>query len=289
MAFLVHATIRVTGPREQQEAFRARLLSIASDDPIDGEMEERHGEGELFYDLKVNGGIPFPPFVVASQENPELEIHAEWFNPGAGLGGRALIRHGMLQEQQVSQHAALQGCGVFVEIEPSGRLALALSCREHAPGTIAGYVACSERDAMFLLTRAPGERAGELLATLGATPEWSEHWLLDFEADVCEHGVVDPPALIADALRGVLEESVRGLVPEWIWLAAAPVEDIIIERRRFQEGGREIYPINVKSLRLRELDDQASQGRRVVDTLPPGLDWLKEVMRECWAETARAD
>lgn len=288
MESLVHATIRVTGPREQRESFQARLYAIASTEPIDGEVEERHGEGELLYDLKVRGGIPFPPFVAASQESPDLEIDAEWFNADAGLGGRARIRRGVLQDQQITRREAADS-GVYVEIEPSGRLALALACRELGPGSFAGYAASSGRDAMFLLTRSPGEAGGELLATSGCNAEWSAHWLLDFEADVCEHGLVDPPAPIPEDLRAKLEECARALLRDWVWLASAPVEDIIIEQRRYEEKGREVRPINVKSLRLKELEQQETSGRRMVDTLPPGLEWLKEVMRECWAETVNTD
>jgi hypothetical protein len=288
MDSLVHATIRVTGPREQRESFQARLYVIAATEPIDGEVEERHGEGELLYDLKVRGGIPFPPFVAASRESPDLEIDAEWFNANAGLRGRARIHRGVLQEQQITRREAADS-GVYVEIEPAGRLALALACRENGPGSFAGYAASSSRDAMFLLTRSPGEAAGELLATSGGNPEWSEHWLLDFEADICEHGVVDPPAPIPEDLRAKLEESARALLRDWVWLASAPVEDIIIEQRRYEEKGREVRPINLKSVRLKELEQQETSGRRVVDTLPPDLEWLKEVMRECWAETVNTD
>lgn len=289
MASLVHATIRVTGPREQRDAFRARLLFLLSREPVHGEIEERHSGSDLFYDLKVDGGIPFPPFVAASAEAPDLDIHAEWFNADAGMEGEALIRNGVLKDHRVAARPAPAGAGVYLEVEPSGRIALAMACREHAPGNFSGYAASAERDALFLVTRTPGEQAGELLATAGSGNAWAEHWLLDFEADVCEHGALEPARPIADSLLPHLEESARQLLREWIWLASAPVEEIVVERRRFEEGGREIRPVNLRSRRLRELEGQSSGARKVVDTLPSGLGWLKEVMRECWAEAGRTD
>lgn len=289
MASLVHATIRVTGPREQRDTFRVRLLSLLSREPVNGEIEERHSDSDLFYDLKVEGGIPFPPFVEASTEAPDLDIHAEWFNPDAGMEGDALIRDGVLKDHRVAARPAPAGAGVYLELEPSGRIVLVMACHEHAPGSFGGYAASAERDALFLLTRTPGEQAGELLATAGSGNAWAEHWLLDFEADVCEHGAVEPPRLIADTLLTQLEEAAQKLLREWIWLASAPMEETVIERRRFEEGGREIRPVNLRSRRLRELEGQSSGARKMVDTLPSGLGWLKEVMRECWAEAGRRD
>jgi hypothetical protein len=65
---------------------------------IDAEdYTEHHLEGILEYRFEPNQGIPFPAFVAASAEFPELRVEAEWEHDG--VRGRAVIENGRLVER----------------------------------------------------------------------------------------------------------------------------------------------------------------------------------------------
>ena len=81
---LIHATITVSGDKAQLDACEARLRRLLSAQFLKDEVTEHHGAGTLCYDLKVEGGIPFPVFAQASQEFPGLSFDAEWINVAAG-------------------------------------------------------------------------------------------------------------------------------------------------------------------------------------------------------------
>jgi hypothetical protein len=98
MDLLIHATLTITGAREQLPAADARIKALLVEEIFVGEFEEHHGEDALSYDFKVHGGIPFPAFAAASLEFPELKIAAEWVNVAAGRKGRALLTNGAIAE-----------------------------------------------------------------------------------------------------------------------------------------------------------------------------------------------
>jgi hypothetical protein len=74
------AVVRVTGPGRLAEAYT-----------------EHHAEGVLEYRFEPRLGIPFPTFVAASNEFPELRVEAEWEH--RGVRGRAVIENGRLVEK----------------------------------------------------------------------------------------------------------------------------------------------------------------------------------------------
>jgi hypothetical protein len=284
MPTIIHASIRVTGPKHQRDSFRQRVLDLLAEDPADTEIEERHTDDVLCYDLKCGAGIPFPPFVLASAEYPDVEVLAEWVDPTASVAGSARIRAGALAEQHTRRTGAPAASGLYIELADSGRLTLALNCIETATDEYAGYVATAASDALFRVVRALDSGVGELLATTSGEPAWRARWRLDFAAGTCEYEDISPQA-IPEALRGALEAAADSLSAEWLWFAPAPAEDTIFERERYAERGLEVSPVNLKSERLDAIHETGLRGRRVLDHLGPRLDWLKEVMRECWAET----
>lgn len=77
---LIHATITVTGDTAQLGACESRLRRLLSAQFLKDEVSEHHGTGGLCYDLKIEGGIPFPAFAQASQEFLELSFAVEWVN-----------------------------------------------------------------------------------------------------------------------------------------------------------------------------------------------------------------
>jgi len=83
MSLLIHATVTVTGGKDALGACEARLRRLLSSQFLKDEVTEHHGREALCYDLKIEGGIPFPVFAQASQEFPGLEFVAEWVNVAA--------------------------------------------------------------------------------------------------------------------------------------------------------------------------------------------------------------
>ena len=91
---LIHATVTITGDASLRAACEARLRDLLSAGSPKDELSERHGPDALCYDLKVEGGIPFPAFAQASQEFPELRFDAEWVNIHAGGSGKVTLVNG---------------------------------------------------------------------------------------------------------------------------------------------------------------------------------------------------
>src|SRR5262249_62371033 len=90
---LIHASVTVSGERLALIACEARMRRLLSAEFLKGEATERHGEEVLRYDLKVEGGLPFPAFADASREFPQVRFVVDWVNVAAGergLGQRVL-------------------------------------------------------------------------------------------------------------------------------------------------------------------------------------------------------
>jgi hypothetical protein len=98
---LIHATITITGDAAMLVACEARLRGSLSSLLLSGEAAEHHGTGGLCYDLKVEGGIPFPLFAQASQEFPGLSFAAEWVNPDLGQRGSVTLVNGRATRQAI--------------------------------------------------------------------------------------------------------------------------------------------------------------------------------------------
>ncbi|MGH6691861.1 MAG: hypothetical protein ACREF4_14420, partial [Gammaproteobacteria bacterium] len=242
---IIHATVTITGDKPMLGACEARLRRLLSAQFLKSEVTEHHGAQALCYDLKVEGGIPFPVFAQASQEFPGLEFAAEWVNVGAGEKGAATIVNGRVSAQTKERIAARGGSEhpLYVEVAASGRLVLALTLLRVARDEWRGYALTAGRDALVRVLRGPSPDALELYATEGG-PEWALHW----------KGTLSPPTFIRDELRPPIEIDgpvfqeldllARGLVADWIWLASAPHEEIAIERERYARSGFEVGEAN---------------------------------------------
>ena len=96
---LIHAVVTITGDQAALDACEGRLRDLLSAQSLTGEATGQHRADALCYDLKVEGGIPFPVFAQASHEFPGLTFEAEWVNPetselcGVTLVDGKAVRH----------------------------------------------------------------------------------------------------------------------------------------------------------------------------------------------------
>lgn len=281
MDLLIHATLTVTGAREQLPVADARIKALLVEEIFVGEFEEHHGDDALSYDFKVRGGIPFPAFAAASLEFPELKIVAEWVNVAAGRKGRALLTNGAIAEHVEEAIAAgsAETRNRYVLVAADGTLQLAFALVRRDRGEWAGYALNHERDAVFSIVR-DGDVV-ELRTTEGAA-EWAYAWRLS--------GIDDrpQPAALAQAVDPViyaeLERLAQEFVAEWFWLRSAPAADNAIEVDRYARYGYTVRDANVRAARLHRLRSELA----VTDTLEYStLDvdqvWIRDVLRRCWA------
>ena len=282
---LIHATVTVTGDKPLLGACETRLRRLLSAQFLKSEVTEHHGERALCYDLKVEGGIPFPLFAQASQEFPALEFVAEWVNVAAGEKGAATIVNGRVAAQTRDRIAARAGGEhpLYLEVAASGRLVLALTLLRVARDEWRGYALAAGRDALIRVLRAPDSDAAQLYATEGG-PEWACVWRGKPAVPEAGRETLTPPISIDDAIFRELDQVARGFVADWIWFASAPHEEIAIERERYAREGFEVAEANVRSARLRLLRAEAGDGMPLVhSTLGAEDEWVKDLVLTTWA------
>ena len=97
------ATVRVTGSVGRFEDFQERVRWLLVRD-VDAEpYTEHHAPGLLEYRFDLAKGLPFPAFVTATAEFPELRVEAQWDKDGT-RGGVA-IEAGRLVDKWVGDKA----------------------------------------------------------------------------------------------------------------------------------------------------------------------------------------
>jgi hypothetical protein len=280
---IIHATVTITGDKPLLGACETRLRRLLSAQFLKNEVTEHHGAQALCYDLKVEGGIPFPVFAQASQEFPGLEFAAEWVNVAAGEKGAATIVNGRVSAQTQDRIAVRAGDEhpLYVEVAASGRLVLALALLRVAQGEWRGYALAAGRDALVRALRGPRPDAVELYATEGG-PEWACVWR--GTPPVPGREALVPPIAIDDAVFRELDQVARGFVADWIWFSSAPQEETAIERERYARSGFELAEANVRSARLHRLRADVGDGKPLVHSTLGAEDlWVKDLVLATWA------
>jgi hypothetical protein len=281
---LTHVTFKVSGEPSQLAAFDARLKLLFAEQQVSGEFDEQHAAGALHYDLKIEGGIPFPPFALASQEFPELAIAVEWVNPGAGTRGTARIVRGMLAEQRVENVAASPGAdyALAIRLNTNGFLALALAVLRTGRGEYRGYALTGTQDALFRIVRDTAAGQIDLITTQGAA-EWSRAWRIAPNGDP-EYRELDPVQPIPDSEFRELERLAWEFVAAWIWFGNGPPEEIAVEVERYQRMGYAISAANLRSAALHRIKTDAGNGGGELHytTLDGESKWVEEVIARCW-------
>jgi hypothetical protein len=248
-------------------------------------VTEHHGPDALCYDLKVEGGIPFPAFAQASAEFPGLEFVAEWVSVEAGVKGSARIVNGRLTGQDSERIATRAGDDhpTHVEVAPDGRLVLALTLLRVNREEWRGYALTAHRDALLRVVRQAGTPAVELLATEGA-PEWALAWRGAWPSGALERESLRPAVAIGDAVFRELDGLARQFVADWIWFSSAPEEDIAVEAERFRDYGYGVAPANVRAARLRRMREGAGTGQPLVHSSLGDEDrWIRDLVLATWA------
>ncbi|HSE02122.1 MAG TPA: hypothetical protein VLB72_15435 [Burkholderiales bacterium] len=285
MSMLIHATITVTGEKDALASCEARLRRLLSSQFLKDEVAEHHGPTALCYDLKIEGGIPFPAFAQASQEFPGLEFTAEWVNVAAGEKGRATLVNGRVTDQASERVATLAGDGhpVHVEVAPEGRLALALTLIRASRDEWRGYAVTATRDSLVRLVRSPESDAVELYATDGSA-EWAFAWRGALVAPALTREELRPPLAIEPAQFQELDRLARDFVAGWIWFAAEGREEVAVERSRYARYGYAVSAANVRTSRLHRMRADREEGARLVhSTLGQDDLWAKDLILATWA------
>jgi hypothetical protein len=282
---LTHVTFKITGEPSQLAAFDARLKLLFAEHQVDGEIEEQHAADVLHYDLKIEGGIPFPPFALASQEFPDLAIAVEWVNPGAGTRGTARIARGTLADQNVENVASTPDAdhALAIRLDADGYLVLALAVLRIGRDEYRGYALTGRQDALFRIVRDAASGRIDLVATQGAA-EWCRAWCLVPTGEP-EYRDLDPVQPIPDSEFRELEALAREFAAAWIWFGNGAPEEIAVEMERYQRMGYAVSDANLRSAALHRIKSDAGNGGGELHytTLDDESKWVEEVIARCWA------
>ena len=269
------AKITVSGDPQLLQEYRGRVNRALDEDGA-GSYRELHTVEHLEYELRVDGGIPFPPFVFASQDLPELTVEVEWTEAGLGTSGRAIIRNGVLAEQSAHSHAASGAVASDVRAGADGSLDLAVSCARWRESWH-GYVIAANQHAFF---RVVGQaQSCELRASDGVEPEWAERWKVSAAgSEYAELASREP--IPGDELRE-LDRLAQDFAREWIWFDESPAEETAVERARFAAYG---YPVRAANLRSEKLLKvlHAAEGGSAFGSFAEDASWIPELLRRCW-------
>jgi hypothetical protein len=279
---LTHIVFKVHGEPSQLAAFDARLKLLFAEHAIGDEVEEQHAPDALHYDLKVAGGIPFPPFALASAEFPELVITAEWIDLVSGVRGTATITRGTLTGQNVENVAAAgAGFSVAIRVNPDGFLTLGIAVIRTGRDECRGYVLTGREDALFRITRDADSGSIELVATEGA-PEWSRGWRIAENGQAAYHAI-EPAQAIAAADFRELEKIAQDFAAQWLWFGNGAREEIAIEAERYQRLGYSVSDANLRSAALHRINtgDNGARGIRY-STLDAEIAWIEETLASHW-------
>lgn len=274
MARRINATITVDGDPAALAEFRRR-----ANDLLDAEFaepyRELHTDGRLDWRVRA-AGVPYPPFVAASEALPELVVQVQWEDEAGGTSGRSTIRAGRLAQQSTGPHA---GDACALRVGADGTLALAVVCRERWRGEWIGYALTAGQHAFF---RAG---AGVLEASDGVDGEWAERWTI--AGDRAGYAELDPRAPIEPGLLNDLERLADGFVADWIWFDESPPEETAVERARYAAYGLKVNAANVRSVKLKTVLAELPGGGFALELSDPAARAVAALVARHWLQHAR--
>ncbi|HTO47866.1 MAG TPA: hypothetical protein VML91_09510 [Burkholderiales bacterium] len=276
MARRITATITVEGDAALLAAFRRRaneLLDAEFGEPY----RELHTTGRLDWRLKA-AGVPYPPFVTASEELPDLVVEVQWEDEAGGTSGRSTIRGGCLARQSAGEAPETAG-GFELRVGADGTLAIAVVCRRRRPGEWIGYAVTAAEHALF---RAG---AGVLEATDGVEGEWAERWTIAGEH--VDYAELAPREPIDPGLLDALEALSSGFAAEWIWFDESPPEETAVERARYAAYGFKVNPANVRSAKLKTVLAESPGGGFALAATDPEARGIAALVARHWLHSQR--
>ena len=268
------ATVRVKGDPALLQEYRGEVKRRLEEEGT--AYRELHTAAQLEYELKLRGGIPFPPFVAASQLFPDLTVEVEWTEAAQGRSGRAIIQNGVLREQASQTHAPAGATLLDVRAGADGKLRLAVACARWREAWH-GYVISSDQHAYFRIEGGPD--ACELLASDGIEVEWAERWTAGFgEPGYAELANREP---IAGDERRELDRLALEFAREWVWFEEGSEEETAVERQRFAIYGYPAHAANLRSEKLRKVL-QPGDGGLALSSFGEETRWIPELLKRLW-------
>jgi hypothetical protein len=274
------ATVTVEGDPALLREYRAEVNRLLDEEGGDS-YRELHSAERLEYEFKLRGGIPFPPFVSASQAFPDLTVEVQWSDAALGRSGRAIIKNGALAEQAVQSHAPGGAALQDVRADADGGLRLALVCARWRESWH-GYVIASDQHAFF---RIAGTAAScELSASDGIEAEWAERWTVS--SGSAAYAELAPREPIAQDQMRELDRLAQEFSREWIWFEESEPAETAVERTRFQAYDYPIRAANLRSEKLRKVL-RPENGGLALGSFGEDTRWIPELLRRSWLRPAR--
>lgn len=273
------ATIKVSGDPQLLREYRGQVNRLLDEEGGDS-YRELHTPERLKYEFKLQGGIPFPPFVSASEVFPDLTVEVEWRDASLGRSGRAVIRNGVLAEQAAQSHAPEGAASNEVRAGADGELRLAVCCGRWRE-VWHGYVIAAGEHAFFRIAGSAGDC--ELSASDGIDPEWAERWKVS--GNDASYAELAPRAPIAEDELRELDRLAQEFSREWIWFEESPPEETAVERARFAAYGYPVRAANLRSEKLRNVlrPENGGLGFR---SFGEDARWIPELLWRRWLRPA---
>ena len=279
MSVTFSAAVTVDGDPVSLQAYRLRVRELLDEGQVD-DYRELHTMDRLDWRFRLKGGVPFPAFVESSIEFPDLLVHIEWERPAEGQKGIATIQNGNVTQQAAEAGAMVdKGMACYdLQVVAGGELRLALVARGWRNDELIGYVLSADQHAWFYISR-DGD-ALTLSASDGMEDEWAERWRVEGgHAQYQELGERTP---IEAGMRKELERLAGSLCDEWIWFAASPAEETIVERQRYEQYGLATHEANVRSVKLRTVMQALPEGGYVFASVRPEVIEARDLLLRCW-------
>lgn len=272
------ATITVSGDPQLLRDYRGEVNRLLHEEGS-GPFRELHTAGRLEYEFRLNGGIPFPPFVSASQVFPGLTVEVRWTDDALGRGGRAVIRNGVLSEQTAQGRAPGGSVAQLVRAAVDGGLEIAVACARWRDAWH-GYVIAADEHAFFRVAGSPG--SCELSTSDGVEPEWAERWSV--ASDDAVYAELAPRLPIAEDELRELDRIAQEFSGEWIWFDESPLEETAVERQRFATYGYVVRAANLRSEKLRSVLQPEERGLAFGSFGEDAL-WVPRLLQRSWLRT----
>ena len=287
MTAIFQASVTVSGDSGLLEAFKQHITVLLSEESSIQNFQEQYISNDLTYRFETNQGIPFPALVTASQAFPDLMIKLQWMNHRDAVNGSAVMQNGKLTDQHLQSLAdSARDSGAMqldIAVEKNGYLRHAMAFRNIGAGEYAGYVLTGKHNAFFKISKQ--HNLAELYSSNGLGAEWTEHWTYNEESRNSGYQELIPGEKIDDDLYQVLDALVNDFLDEWVWFSESPLEDIIIERQKYERMGLTWHVVNIKSEKIRKMTkaDTGQENCYRFSTVRSDCRWIKTVITACRA------